>query len=147
MIQDGSRVLVQNRLDPIWPGVTFPGGHVEPGESFADAVIREVYEETGLTISEPRLCGVKQWLNADGSRTISFLYQTDHFTGELKSSEEGEVFWAERDDLLDMNVAKGMEETLQVFLENSISELCYVQKDPAHIRPDWHYEDWTYRLK
>ena len=31
-----------------WPGITFPGGHIESGESFTDAVIREVQEETGL---------------------------------------------------------------------------------------------------
>ena len=50
MVYDGERVLVQDRRDPRWQGITFPGGHVEYGESFTDAVIREVYEETGLTI-------------------------------------------------------------------------------------------------
>lgn len=56
MIYNGGRVLVENRTNPGWPGITFPGGHVEKGESFTDAVIREVYEETGLKISFPRLC-------------------------------------------------------------------------------------------
>ena len=51
MLRDGTRVLVQDRIDPDWPGLTFPGGHVEQGESLTDAVIREVYEETGLTIT------------------------------------------------------------------------------------------------
>ena len=46
-------VLVQDRLDPNWPGVTFPGGHVEPGESFTGAVIREVREESGLEAVRP----------------------------------------------------------------------------------------------
>ena len=53
MIQNGDKVLVQDRVSPDWPGITFPGGHVERGESFVDAVIREVREETGLTISKP----------------------------------------------------------------------------------------------
>ena len=61
MICDGDKVLVQNRNDPDWPGITFPGGHVEKGESFVDAVVREVLEETGLTIFAPRLVGVKDW--------------------------------------------------------------------------------------
>ncbi len=125
MVYDGSRVLVQNRKDRGWPGITFPGGHVEPGESFTDSVIREVFEETGLTISHPKLCGVKNWLNTDGSRYIVFLFQCGEFSGELKSSEEGEVFWAERDALPGMNLSSGMEETFQVFFEDELSELFY----------------------
>ena len=58
MIKNGDKVLVQDRVSPDWPGITFPGGHVERGESFVAAVIREVREETGLTISKPQLCGI-----------------------------------------------------------------------------------------
>ena len=43
-------ILVQDRKDPSWPGICFPGGHVEPGESFVASAIREVKEETGLTV-------------------------------------------------------------------------------------------------
>ena len=50
MISDGNgNILVQDRRNPDWPGITFPGGHVEPGEAFTASVIREVLEETGLT--------------------------------------------------------------------------------------------------
>ena len=60
MITDANgNLLVEDRKDPNWPGICFPGGHVEPGEAFTDSVIREVWEETGLTIEDPRLCGVK----------------------------------------------------------------------------------------
>ena len=81
VLRRGSKVLVQDRTDSNWPGVAFPGGHVEKGESFTDAVIREVQEETGLTISSPRLCGIKDWCE-DGVRHVVLLYRAEQFTGE-----------------------------------------------------------------
>lgn len=50
LIQDGDWILLQNRVKRDWQGYTLPGGHVEPGESFVDAVKREMKEETGLDI-------------------------------------------------------------------------------------------------
>lgn len=70
---DQGNILVQNRRKKDWSGVTFPGGHVEPGESFAEAVKREVWEETGLTIEQPVLCGIKQWAEDDGARCRTLL--------------------------------------------------------------------------
>ena len=60
MVYDNNgRVLVQKRVKSDCSGIAFPGGQVEKDEPFTDAVIREVFEETGLTISIPQLCGVK----------------------------------------------------------------------------------------
>ena len=78
MLSDGNgNVLVQDRNDPGWPGVCFPGGHVEEHEPIVDAVFREMKEETGLTIKHPQLCGVKEWINEDGSRYVVFLFRAD----------------------------------------------------------------------
>lgn len=129
MIQDGTKVLVQDRLAKNWPGITFPGGHVDAGESVTDSVIREVFEETGLTIRQPRLCGIKDWTRDDGVRYLLFLYKTDKFSGELKSSEEGEVFWAELSALPGMNLAEDMDVNLRVFLEDGISEFYYERQN------------------
>ncbi|MBP3428726.1 MAG: 8-oxo-dGTP diphosphatase [Clostridia bacterium] len=133
MICSGTRVLVQDRRDPDWPGVTFPGGHVEKGESFTDAVIREVYEETGLRIASPRLCGVKDWINGDGSRYMVLCYRVERFEGTPASSDEGDVYWAELDDLPKMQLAEGMETMLRLFTDETISEQYFEHKDGAWI--------------
>ena len=83
MIKKGDYYLLQNRVKKDWAGYTFPGGHVEPGESIVMSVIREIKEETGLTIKDPRLVGVKQFPINDG-RYIVFFFEADAFTGEIK---------------------------------------------------------------
>ena len=88
MIYNDSEVLVQEKVDDDYSGITFPGGHVEKGESFTDAVVREVLEETGLKISAPQLCGIKDWINDNGTRYVVLLYKTNQFNGEVKSSDE-----------------------------------------------------------
>jgi len=126
MIYDGDRILIQNRKNPDWPGITFPGGHVEPGESFVDSVIREVKEETGLDISDVRLCGVKQFTKADGSyRYMVFFFKTDTYSGQLRSSDEGEVFWINRSDLHKYELANDFECMLEVFENDDLSENYY----------------------
>ena len=127
MVQDGSRVLVINRNDPGWPGLAFPGGHVEKGEAFADSVIREVYEETGLTIEQPRLCGIKQFRTEENSRYIVLLYRTDKFEGQLISSGEGEVFWLTLEQLDQYPLTPHFEQVVEVMLRDDLSEFFYDQ--------------------
>ena len=135
MVYDGQgNILVQNRRKKDWSGVTFPGGHVEAGESFADAVIREVWEETGLTIEHPVLCGIKQWSEEDGARAVVLFYKTDRFSGELKSSDEGEVFWVRREEFESLPLAKDMAKTICVFESDEFSECFYTQDDKGKWR-------------
>ena len=125
MVYDGDRVLVQDRVDPDWPGITFPGGHVESGESFCASVIREVFEETGLTIENPRLCGLKEWENQDGSRYIVLFYKTNQFSGQLKSSEEGKVFWSSIESLSSLKLSLDFQQHLDLFFNEDLSEAFY----------------------
>ena len=123
MVYDGNKILVQDRLNPNWPGITFPGGHIEPRESFVESTIREVYEETGLKVSNLQICGMKQWTQRDGSyRYIVIFYKTNAFTGELKSSNEGKVFWINRNEISNYVVADGFMEMLEVFENDNLSE-------------------------
>ena len=123
MVYDNQgNVLVEGRLDPSWPGICFPGGHVEPGESFTRAVIREVWEETGLTIQKPRLCGLKQFPEDDRTRYIVMLYKTNQFSGELRSSREGRVFWIPRAELEKYKLPVSFDQTLRLFEEEELME-------------------------
>ena len=133
MIYDGSKVLVQEKIDDDYCGMTFPGGHVEKGESFTDAVIREVFEETGLHIFSPVLCGIKDWSNDDGSRYMVLFYKTNKFAGQLSSSDEGKVYWLELDEMKKAKLAGGMDKMLEVFLDENISEYFFYKENDKWI--------------
>lgn len=123
MIYDNDgNVLVQERTDSNLPGIAFPGGHVEKGEPFTDAVIREILEETGLTVSNLQLCGVKDWITDSGARYLVHLYKTNQYTGHIKSSDEGDVWWAPLSDLPNMKLARSMTAMLDIFFDDSITE-------------------------
>lgn len=135
MVYDKSRVLLQNRIKEDWKGYTFPGGHVEPGESFIDSVTREMKEETGLTIINPVLCGIKQF-PIEGGRYLVFLFKTNEFHGNLVSSDEGEMKWIERQDLENISLAENFFELLEVMDNDKLTEFQYIVKE----------EDWKVRM-
>lgn len=127
LICDGSKVLVQEKTGT--KGLVFPGGHVEDDESLLDSVIREMKEETGLIIENPIVCGFKDWIQEDGTRYLVLLYKADKFSGELKSSDEGSVFWIDRSDLDSVNLIWNMKELLEIFDSDRYSEFFFKIKN------------------
>lgn len=99
MVYKGEMILVINRTKSDWPGLSFPGGHLEENETLEESVVREMKEETGLEIKNPKLCAIKEWDWGNGVRYLGLLYKTNNFKGELKSSNEGEVFWINKRDI------------------------------------------------
>jgi 8-oxo-dGTP diphosphatase len=79
-----------------------PGGKFETGESPLDCIIREFYEETGLTLINPKLQGISYW--RDSIEGIIFVYIAEEYEGKLTtSSSEGELEWIKVDDLTSIN--------------------------------------------
>ena len=91
-----------------------------------------MYEETGLTIKEPQLCGVKQFQTDEDERYIVFLFKTDKFEGTLTSSDEGEMKWIDREALNDYK------DLLKVFDSDCYNEFMYERNRSS--------EDWSIRL-
>lgn len=136
MIYDAERVVVIDRKKDDWPGISFPGGKVEHGESFTNSTIREIKEETGLDISNLELCGVKNWMD-DEIRYVIYLYRTNNYSGELVSSDEGEVRWEQISNLTNLQLSLDMEEMLRIFQENNLSEFFYFKDNGK----------WNFHLK
>ncbi len=136
MVYHKNLILLQNRIKKDWQGYTFPGGHVERNESFVDAVKREVKEETGLDIMNPILCGIKQFPIEQG-RYIVLLFKTNQFHGSLSSSQEGEMKWVDRNDLLSLNLVEDFMELLEVFDNDNLQEFQYIIQN----------DEWIVKLK
>lgn len=125
MVQDDKgNVLALDKVNDSYTGTTFPGGHVEQNEIFQKSIIREVWEETGLTIESPKLCGLYHW-HEDGVHSVIMLYKAEKFIGELKSSEEGQVYWIPLEELKTRELATGMKYVLQILGADQVNE-CYM---------------------
>lgn len=134
---DFGNVLVIDRQKKDWPGITFPGGKVERGESFVDSVTREVEEETGLKVEKLELCGIKQFQDEEDARYVVLLYKTNHFSGNLRSSDEGDAYWIKRNELLNYSLANDFKEMVEVMENDDFSEFFYFKDEE---------NEWDFKL-
>lgn len=133
--QENQKVLVQNRKKN-WKGIAFPGGHVEQGEAIVPSVIREIKEETGLEISNPKLVGIRDWYDpSTNERTVSFLFVCCNYKGTLiKKTSEGEVFFVDVDKLGELEYAYGFKDQIQVFFKQNYTEIFSINESK-----NWKY--------
>ena len=129
LVYNGDEILVIDRKKKDWPGLTFPGGHVEKDEDFNASVIREVKEETGLRIRKPILCGIEEFKTEEEERYLMLYYKTDKFSGKLRSSKEGEAFWIRKEDLDRYPLSLDLKRIYRIMTSDDLSELIYYEKD------------------
>ena len=110
-ISDGDKVLMLHRVrkkndinEGKWIGV---GGKFEEGESPVDCLLREVREETGLTLLSYRFRGIVTFISDDSPTEYMHLYTSDSFSGELTSCAEGLLEWIPRGEIKDLSLWEG----------------------------------------
>ncbi|MBQ9250341.1 MAG: 8-oxo-dGTP diphosphatase [Oscillospiraceae bacterium] len=110
-LERGDRYLMLHRVKKTidenkdkWIGV---GGKFEEGESPEDCLLREVREETGLTLHSWRYRGIVTFVSDEWGTEYMHLFTSDDFSGEIVSCEEGELAWIGKEELLTMPIWEG----------------------------------------
>ena len=105
--QNGHTLMVYRNKKPNdihegkWNGL---GGKFEPGESLEECVRREVLEESGLQIRNPKLQGLLMFPNFKGDDWYVFVFTAREFKGELIDSPEGRLEWIPDEKLSSLNL-------------------------------------------
>lgn len=112
--EDGS-FLVIDRKKQDWPGINFPGGHVEDEESIPESVIREMKEETGYDLHSVEECGYFEWnVPKEEVRHLAILFRSKDFSGNIHPSKEGEVLWIKEEDLKGKALSLDFDKVLEI---------------------------------
>ena len=98
-----------------WIGV---GGKFERDETPEECLLREVKEETGLTLVKYKLRAVITFISNEWETEYMYLFTANEFTGNLTDCDEGMLEWVNKDDILNLNIWEGD----RIFLKKMIEE-------------------------
>ena len=87
-----------------WIGL---GGKFEENESPEDCLLREVREESGLTLTSWRYRGIVTFINTKCESEFMHLFTADGFEGEMKTCDEGELEWIKKSELMKLALWEG----------------------------------------
>lgn len=99
-----------------WIGV---GGKFEEGESPEECLLREVFEETGLTLTQYNFRGIVTFVSDEWGTEHMHLFTATEFTGELKACDEGELSWIPKEEIMKLNLWEGDREFLKLLFEDA----------------------------
>ena len=98
-----------------WIGV---GGKFESGESPEDCMRREIFEETGLTVTDYRYRGIVTFVSDIYETEYMHLFTVTDWTGEARECDEGELAWIKKQKLFDLTLWQGDRIFLKLLQEN-----------------------------
>ncbi len=99
-IRDGARVMLIHKKTGLGAGkINAPGGRIDPGESAAEAAVRETAEEIGMTVADPREVGQLFFEFTDGYRLHGTVFFSMRYAGEPVETGEACPFWCGTDEI------------------------------------------------
>ena len=98
-----------------WIGI---GGHFEENESPEECLLREVREETGLTLTKFRFRGIITFVSDIYETEYMHLYTATEYTGEITECNEGTLEWVEKDRIEDLPIWEGDKVFLSILNAN-----------------------------
>ena len=99
-----------------WIGV---GGKFEAGESPEDCMHREIFEETGLTVTDYRYRGIVTFVSDIYETEYMHLFTVTDWTGEARECDEGELAWIKKQKLFDLTLWQGDRIFLKLLQEDA----------------------------
>lgn len=131
--RNGELLLLQRNKEPFSGFWTAPGGKLEPGEDPRQTIIREILEETGLTIINPQLRMITSETGSDRNYNwLLFIFRCSEFGGTLQECNEGNLKWLPQQQVYDLKIPDVDRRLLPFIFDNSQRHFIRLEYDDQH---------------